>query len=124
MLQIKDGATTGKAAINPYEFEFSMLSSLALLKLNNSMITGKYLVNVLNGDRYKDFIRQKYMSGVAIKRYTLKKINQFELPVPDIRLQKEFDKFSEKVSTEKELVRSSVKKSEELFSLLVQGIFN
>lgn len=123
VLLIKDGATTGKAAINPYDFEFSMLSSLALLKLDTNQITGKYLVNVLNDDRYKDFIRQKYMSGVAIKRYTLKKINQFELPVPDIRLQQKFDKFSKKVRTEKELVRSSAKKSEELFSSLVQDLF-
>jgi len=32
VLYIKDGATTGIAAVNLYEFEFSMLSSLALIK--------------------------------------------------------------------------------------------
>ncbi|WP_174350198.1 restriction endonuclease subunit S [Paenibacillus sp. JMULE4] len=45
ILYIKDGATTGIAAINPYEFEFSMLSSLALIRIDINMI---YAVRVIN----------------------------------------------------------------------------
>jgi len=123
VLLIKDGATTGKAAINPYNFEFSMLSSLALLKLNEKQLRGNYLINVLNDERYKDLIRQKYMSGVAIKRYTLKKINQFEIPIPKIELQKQFDEIVANIDVEKEETLKSSKKSEELFSSLVQGAF-
>jgi len=123
VLLIKDGATTGKAAINPYDFEFSMLSSLALLKLDVSQLRGNYLINVLNDERYKDLIRQKYMSGVAIKRYTLKKINQFEIPIPDVALQNRFDEIVEKIDVEKQETLESSKKSEELFSSLVQGVF-
>lgn len=123
VLLIKDGATTGKAAINPYDFEFSMLSSLALLKLNKNVLTGTYLVNVMNDGRYKDLIRDQYMSGAAIKRYTLKKINEFALPVPDLSVQEKFQIFSNRVNKEKELINSSLKKSEELFSSLVQEVF-
>jgi type I restriction enzyme S subunit len=124
VLLIKDGATTGKAAINPYDFEFSMLSSLALLKLDENQLRGNYLINVLNDERYKDLIRQKYMSGVAIKRYTLKKINQFEVPVPDVDLQKRFDEIVANIDSEKQETLESSKKSAELFSSLVQGVFN
>jgi len=123
VLLIKDGATTGKAAINPYDFEFSMLSSLALLKLDENQLRGNYLINVLNDERYKDLIRQKYMSGVAIKRYTLKKINQFEIPIPKIELQKQFDEIVANIDAEKQETLESSKKSEELFSSLVQGVF-
>lgn len=123
VLLIKDGATTGKAAINPYDFEFSMLSSLALLKLDENQLRGNYLINVLNDERYKDFIRQKYMSGVAIKRYTLNKINQFEIPIPKIELQKKFDEIVSNVNTENQETLESSKKSEELFLSLVQEAF-
>ena len=34
VIYIKDGATTGIAAVNPYGFEFGMLSSLAIIKVN------------------------------------------------------------------------------------------
>lgn len=124
VLLIKDGATTGKAAINPYNFEFSMLSSLALLKLDENQLRGNYLINVLNDERFKDLIRQKYMSGVAIKRYTLKKINQFEIPIPNIELQKQFDEIIANIDAEKQETLDSSKKSEELFSSMVQGVFS
>ncbi|MGR3972572.1 restriction endonuclease subunit S [Shewanella sp. 1180_01] len=42
VLYIKDGATTGLAAINDYDFEFSMLSSLALLKPDYDKITSEF----------------------------------------------------------------------------------
>ncbi|NJO98470.1 MAG: hypothetical protein HC764_22760, partial [Pleurocapsa sp. CRU_1_2] len=49
VLYIKDGATTGIAAINNYNFEFSMLSSLALLKVGENL-TSEYLCDWLNSE--------------------------------------------------------------------------
>jgi type I restriction enzyme S subunit len=43
VLYIKDGATTGLAAINEYDFEFSMLSSLALIKPDTSVLNNVFL---------------------------------------------------------------------------------
>ncbi len=67
VLYIKDGATTGIAAVNRYSFAFSMLSSLALLKPRKDLITGEYLATYLNNENVKNSIL-RHMAGAAIKR--------------------------------------------------------
>jgi type I restriction enzyme S subunit len=42
VLYIKDGATTGIAAVNRYAFEFSMLSSVALLRPKAAVLTPEF----------------------------------------------------------------------------------
>ena len=89
VLYIKDGATTGLAAINNYDFEFSMLSSLALLRPNKKLISACYLCHWLNNNE----VRKKLigeMAGAAIRRLTLSKIKAFRLPVPPLPLQQPF----------------------------------
>ncbi|MDT2246907.1 hypothetical protein P7H16_08140 [Paenibacillus larvae] len=53
VLYIKDGATTGIACINHYDFEFSMLSSLELIKTDITKLSSIYLVSYLNNDQVK-----------------------------------------------------------------------
>lgn len=53
VLYIKDGATTGIAAVNPYRFPFSMLSSLALLKPDRTVCLPQYLSAWLNSPTIK-----------------------------------------------------------------------
>lgn len=73
VLYIKDGATTGIAAINHYDFEFSMLSSLALIKVDFNKLNNYYLTHFLNNERVFRKITSG-MNGGAIKRLTLKKL--------------------------------------------------
>src|SRR3954470_6055486 len=48
VLYIKDGATTGVAVVNPLDEQFSMLSSVALLRPDPQLLTSEYLCNQLN----------------------------------------------------------------------------
>ncbi|MDO9140647.1 MAG: restriction endonuclease subunit S, partial [Methylobacter sp.] len=89
VLYIKDGATTGLAAINEYDFEFSMLSSLALLKPNRDLLLPEFLTMFLNHPRSKSMIIAN-MSGAAITRLTLAKIKDIQIPIPPITMQKKF----------------------------------
>lgn len=89
VLYIKDGATTGLAAINEYDFEFSMLSSLALLKPNRDKILPEFLCMFLNHPRSKLVITAN-MAGAAITRLTLAKIKNINVPLPPIDEQKKF----------------------------------
>lgn len=89
VLYIKDGATTGAAAINKFDFEFSMLSSLALLKPDKTKINPYYLTTWLNNKSVKNKLIVN-MAGAAIKRFTLNKINDFKINTPPIEFQNKF----------------------------------
>ena len=83
VLYIKDGATTGIAIVNPLEEEFSLLSSVALLKPIPAEITSHYLCYAMNSPRMYAFVRER-MDGAAITRITLKKIKAFPVSYPAI----------------------------------------
>ena len=122
VLYIKDGATTGIAAVNEYDFEFSMLSSLALIKPQKDKINSYYLSCYLNNKIVKQELIRCYMAGAAIKRFTLEKLNKFEIVVPHIELQNSFA--SRWIKLQESI--TSVKKSKAtiLFNSLIQKAFN
>jgi len=86
ILYIKDGATTGITVINDLEEPFSMLSSVALMKLP-SEIENKYLLYMLRSPYFYSLMREG-MSGVAITRVTLTKLNNALVPLPPLNEQK------------------------------------
>lgn len=92
ILYIKDGATTGIAAINQIESEFSLLSSVALLKYDRTQINGFYLRSLLNHPAMYAEMRSK-MSGCAITRLTVAKLNATIISVPPLDLQEQFAYF-------------------------------
>lgn len=122
VLYIKDGATTGIAAINHYDFEFSMLSSLALIKVDFNKLNNYYLTHFLNNERVFRKITSG-MNGGAIKRLTLKKINNIEVVVPPIELQNQFAEIIKKIEIQKELLQKSLEELENNFSSLMQQAF-
>ena len=82
ILYIKDGATTGIVTINNLKEPFSMLSSVALLK-QPKQIDNHYLLFTLKSPFFYNEMRLG-MTGVAITRVTLKKLNDSIIPLPPI----------------------------------------
>jgi len=123
VLYIKDGATTGIAAVNHYDFEFSMLSSLALLKPNTHVIHSVYLCAYLNNERNKSALTDR-MGGAAIKRLTLTKIKTFEIPLPPLSLQHRFAAIVESIEQQKATQRQHLEELDTLFAALQQRAFN
>ena len=82
ILYIKDGATTGIATINSLNEPFSMLSSVALLKPSLG-IFNQYLLRCMTAPFFYSEMRSE-MTGVAITRVTLGKLNEALLPLPPI----------------------------------------
>lgn len=121
ILYIKDGATTGIAAVNEYDFEFSMLSSLALLKPNKELLNSYYLSFYLNDEIVKQNLIREYMAGAAIKRFTLDKIKNFKIIMPPIKLQNEFEKRWKTLRLNVEILKKF--ESKELFNSLIQKAF-
>ena len=73
ILLIKDGATTGIVTINQLEREFSLLSSVGLIKTPNAFIDNQYLVYCIRSPFLQDQIKGM-MKGSAITRITIQKL--------------------------------------------------
>ena len=100
VLYIKDGATTGIAIVNTLKEEFTLLSSVALLKQNRNVINGYFLAALLNNaDMYSDI--RNNMGGAAITRLTIAKLNAVKVIVPPLDLQNRFAAFVEQVDKSK-----------------------
>ncbi|MGB7816651.1 MAG: restriction endonuclease subunit S [Methylotenera sp.] len=82
VLYIKDGATTGIATINTLEEPFSMLSSVALLKPSVGT-NNQFLLKAMTAPFFYAEMRSE-MTGVAITRVTLAKLNNAVIPLPPL----------------------------------------
>lgn len=122
VLYIKDGATTGIAMVNSLEEEFSLLSSVALLKQNRKVIDGRFLCGVLNNAEMYKSIRSN-MGGAAITRLTIAKLQKIMVIVPPLPLQKQFAAFVERVDQQKQTVQQSLEKLELMKKALMQEYF-
>ena len=122
VLYIKDGATTGIAMVNSLEEEFSLLSSVALLKQNRKVIDGRFLCGVLNNAEMYKSIRSN-MGGAAITRLTIAKLQKIMVIVPPLPLQKQFAAFVKRVDQQKQTVPQSLEKLELMKKALMQEYF-
>lgn len=122
VLYIKDGATTGIAAINRYDFPFSMLSSLALIRPDTEVFLAEFLCAFLNNERNKMHLLEN-MGGAAIKRLTLTKIKKFKVPLPPLDLQRRFAEIVSSVEEQKAKMRKHLEQLDDLFASLQQRAF-
>jgi len=86
VLYIKDGATTGVAAVNPLDEPFSLLSSVAVLRGKSEMLNNRFLAYYLNSPQGRTYMLGM-IAGVAITRLTLEKLNDAEIPLPSLEEQ-------------------------------------
>ena len=122
VLYIKDGATTGIAIVNTLKEEFTLLSSVALLKQNRNVINGYFLAALLNNaDMYSDI--RNNMGGAAITRLTIAKLNAVKVIVPPLDLQNRFAAFVHQVDKYKVAVQKSLDEAQLLFDSLMQQYF-
>lgn len=82
VLYIKDGATTGVVTINDLDEPFSMLSSVALLKLSKH-VYNRLIVEFLRSPFFYNQMRG-FMKGAAITRVTLKRMAPALIPLPPL----------------------------------------
>ena len=123
VLYIKDGVTTGIAQVNTLYEEFSLLSSVALLKLNAEILKPFFLREVLNNKNMYRAIRIN-MGGAAITRLTLKKIGLITIPVPPLFIQAHFETIVLKVEDQKKLIQTAIDETQYLFDSLMSQYFD
>jgi len=80
VLYIKDGATAGIATINNIEEQFSLLSSVALIR-TLSHLKPRYLVYFLNSTVFKSHPLSS-LTGGAMTRFTIDKLKKYNVLYP------------------------------------------
>ncbi|TPE46528.1 restriction endonuclease subunit S [Amaricoccus solimangrovi] len=81
ILLTKDGASTGNAAINMIDEQISLLSSVAMLRLDEAKHSADFFLQQILAEEGQKQIRDM-MSGNAITRLTLAKIKALRFLVP------------------------------------------
>ncbi len=83
ILYIKDGATAGIATVNSMEEEFSMLSSVAMLRPRYLLLDSRFLAYHLNMKAFKNFVLNSLVGG-AMTRFTIEIISKFRIVTPHL----------------------------------------
>ena len=122
VLYIKDGVTTGIAMVNTLEEEFTLLSSVALLKQDRRIMNGYFLTGLLNNENMYIDIRSN-MGGAAITRLTIAKLNTIKVILPPLKLQERFAVFIIRTDKSKLAIQKSLDKLEILKKALMQKYF-
>ena len=81
LLLTKDGVNTGNAALNDLDEEFSLLSSVALLRFKPQKYEPAYFLHLMLSSESQNRIKE-LVSGNAITRLTLEKIRKILFPFP------------------------------------------
>lgn len=81
LLLTKDGVNTGNVALNELDEEFSLLSSVALLRFEPTDYEPAYFLHLILSSESQKRIKD-LMSGNAITRLTLEKIRKIPFPFP------------------------------------------
>lgn len=92
VLYIKDGATAGIAVVNVLDDQFSLLSSVAMLRPRLGLLEPRFLAYQLNSKPFKRFAITALVGG-AMTRFTLEILSQFRLICPDYTVQKSLADF-------------------------------
>jgi type I restriction enzyme S subunit len=126
ILYIKDGATTGNAAINTIDEEFSLLSSVALIKPVD-FINNDFLVYYMNSNvGRKNFLGK--IGGVAITRLTIEKLKNIFISFPSVDQQEnyvqKFKKLRSEIEELKRIYSSKLLLLQELKQSILHKAFN
>ena len=120
ILYIKDGATTGVVTINNLHQPFSLLSSVALLKVGKH-VHNRFLMMLMRSPFYYEEIRNN-MYGVALTRVTLAKINNSLIPLPPLHEQQQIVAKLDELMAFCDGLEISIKASQGLNEKLLQEV--
>jgi hypothetical protein len=121
LLLTKDGANTGNAAINRFEEEISLLSSVAFIRADPQLATEQFLLQCLLSEDGRKQIGDA-MAGNAITRLTLAKIKLLRVPVPPLNEQHAISNVLRDLDSQVAAIRALLTKACEVKQGLMQQL--
>lgn len=124
VLVAKDGSYFKYIFALKEEREQALLSSIAIVRPDKSVINPIYLVGYLSTTEIYNEVEREYLTGTAIKRIILKGLRSMRILLPPLHLQQEFASKIEAIEKQKELIRQSIEETETLFNSRMDYYFN
>jgi type I restriction enzyme S subunit len=121
ILMIKDGAITGRVTINDIKEEFSLLSSVALIKTDRVNVENKFLLYYLRSPIGFEQVTGR-MSGSAITRIILEKIKNTIIPFPPLSEQRRIVTRVDQLMKLCDELDEKVKENQNRSELLIEAI--
>ncbi len=116
------GVNYATAAMNIVNYEFSM-KNVALLKYDRQILSGRFLEHQLNNEFFKDKLKKLTGIGGAQQFLSLAQIKAIVILVPEISLQKEFEKIINTLFNSIGKLNISNQVTGNLFQTLIQKAF-
>lgn len=123
VLLTKDGANTGNATVNNIQEQFSLLSSVCLIRGKEDVLNNDFLLSLLICERGQRLIKDS-MSGLAITRVTLQIINKFIFPIPPPLEQIEISNRIQQMENAILIFRKDLKKLNSIKTGLMQDLLS
>ena len=124
VLLTKDGANTGNAALNTLDEEYSLLSSVALLRGKENVLLNQYLLQFFLSPLGQYTLKNE-MAGQAITRLTLTKLSNLKVIIPSYKEQQKLSKilniWDEAISKLELLITTKQKRKRALMQQLLTG---
>jgi type I restriction enzyme S subunit len=124
VLYVKDGVNTGTVVVNTLHYEFTLLSSVAMLRPKHDVLDPWFLKYALDAPS----IKSKHlgvMTGTAIRRLTLERIKQLQVPCPPIQEQRMISSIlsamENKIESERSTSASLARLKKGLMQVLLTG---
>jgi len=114
-------APLGNVCIIPRLEKFAIAQRLICFQLSKDVIA-EYLMYYLLSD-FAKFELDKRATGSTAKGIGSARLKKVPVVIPELEKQENFKNLYQKIIKEKVIIEKSLKKSEELFSSLVQGVF-
>lgn len=87
ILVAMSGATVGKACINTLDMPLLLNQRVASIVCNN-LVTQKYVYHIINSDKFLEYVIEN-SAGCAQPNISAKQLSNFQLIVPEIKIQKQ-----------------------------------
>jgi type I restriction enzyme S subunit len=124
LLLTKDGANTGNACINTLNEEFSLLSSVAFIDGFENTLFNQFLLQQILWNKTQKRL-QAEMSGQAITRLTITKIDSFNIILPPLKEQEKIAEilttWDEAITKQQELIKTKELQKKALMQKLLSG---
>lgn len=117
---VRYGASAGFVGINK---EGILANNLFKLNHDKSILDYKFLYYYLSTDYYREFI-QKVAFGAAMPALSFNSFKSFKMFIPPLSLQQQFAAKIEAIEKQKELIKKSIKETEDLFNSRMDYYFN
>lgn len=124
ILLTKDGAGTGTCCMNTLQEEFSLLSSVAVLRGKDEVCENRYLFQYIKSPRGQFTIKDA-IAGQAITRITLEKIRGFDIIIPPLPEQHKIatilSTWDEAITKTKQIIAQLQQRNKGLMQQLLSG---